>query len=345
MDRIIYLLNDQSDYTGISTVAKNIHSAVPNSRILSLVMNTKNNGNKFLGNVYYGLKLNHLQLWPLNAYLQKFVFRNVYNKILNDKNYIIHYMNISIYPVIIDNSIITIHDLFGIAKEYKGHLIYSKLLKKNLRTYKKFKNVVTVSNFVKQDCEDYGFNGNITTIYPPITEGIYKIDNKNKLELRKKYNIPDEKKVIINVSNNFGYKNVKLLKPIMEKLGTDYYLIHVGSELSNFRSFTKINVNTLNELYNLSDISLLPSSREGFGSPYVESMATGLPVVASDIPIAREVCDYALVPSELSINSFVKSIKYLDIKDSSEKSLKRSLNFSFSVFKENINQYYNGLYY
>lgn len=338
MNKQIFLINDQVKYTGISNVTMDIYNAVNNVTMISLIMNNKKAIDNFYGKGYYGLKSRYFQLWPINAYFQKYLYHNIYNKIISNDEYIIHYMNMSIYPVITDNSILTIHDLFALDQRYTKNTIYSNILKRNLQIYKKFKYIHTVSNTVKKYCEDYGFNGKIVTIYPPITRGIYKTDNK--IELRKKYNIPYDKKVIINVSNNFKYKNTKMLKPIMERLGNKYYLIHVGSNLNIGNSFKNISVTTLNELYNLSDIALLPSSREGFGIPYVEAMATGLPVVVADTNIAREVCGDAGIFSEITISNFVKNIKNIDYDEYSRKSLERSSIFNNLQFKSQLNTLY-----
>jgi len=45
--------------------------------------------------------------------------------------------------------------------------------------------------------------------------------------------------------------------------------------------------------YRESDVFVFPSLCESFGHPLVEAMAGGLPVVASDIPIHREICGEA----------------------------------------------------
>jgi len=44
------------------------------------------------------------------------------------------------------------------------------------------------------------------------------------------------------------------------------------------------------KLYKSGDLFLFPSITESFGHPLVEAMATGLPVLASDIPVCREIC-------------------------------------------------------
>src|SRR5262249_10925390 len=48
-------------------------------------------------------------------------------------------------------------------------------------------------------------------------------------------------------------------------------------------------------LYRQSDLFIFPSLAESFGHPLVEAMASGLPIIASDIPVHREICDEAAV--------------------------------------------------
>jgi len=47
---------------------------------------------------------------------------------------------------------------------------------------------------------------------------------------------------------------------------------------------------SLPELYASADIFVFPSYIESFGHPVVEAMAAGLPVIAADVPVNRELC-------------------------------------------------------
>lgn len=48
-------------------------------------------------------------------------------------------------------------------------------------------------------------------------------------------------------------------------------------------------------VYRETDLFVFPSCVESFGHPLVEAMASGVPILASDIPICREVCSDAAV--------------------------------------------------
>jgi glycosyltransferase involved in cell wall biosynthesis len=55
----------------------------------------------------------------------------------------------------------------------------------------------------------------------------------------------------------------------------------------------RVSESALDELYRRADVFLFPSLCESFGFPMVEAMGYGLPVVAADTPINREVCGEA----------------------------------------------------
>ncbi len=66
-------------------------------------------------------------------------------------------------------------------------------------------------------------------------------------------------------------------------------------------------------LYHGHDVFVFPSISETFGHPMVEALSSGLPVVAADTPVNREVCgDAALYFDPLRPSALVECIRRLD---------------------------------
>jgi glycosyltransferase involved in cell wall biosynthesis len=66
---------------------------------------------------------------------------------------------------------------------------------------------------------------------------------------------------------------------------------------------------SLHHLYRACDLYVTPAYAETFAHPLVEAMASGLPVIASDLPVHREICgDAALYFSRFSPESLAERI-------------------------------------
>jgi glycosyltransferase involved in cell wall biosynthesis len=88
-------------------------------------------------------------------------------------------------------------------------------------------------------------------------------------------------------------------------------LLAASSELIQHLEFkSPCNVEEMAELYAGADVFVYPSVIESFGHPLVEAMAVGLPIVAADSPVNRELCrDAAIYFSPFDPADFARKIR------------------------------------
>jgi glycosyltransferase involved in cell wall biosynthesis len=99
---------------------------------------------------------------------------------------------------------------------------------------------------------------------------------------------------------------------------------------------------SLQHLYRACHIYVTPAYAESFAHPLIESMSSGLPVVASDLPVHREICgDAGIYFPRLSPEALVERV--LEIHGSPELAeklsslgLRRASNFSWSKHVERM---------
>jgi glycosyltransferase involved in cell wall biosynthesis len=72
---------------------------------------------------------------------------------------------------------------------------------------------------------------------------------------------------------------------LVQRLGLSAEVIELGS----------VPYGLLHHLYRACDFYVTPAYAETFAHPLVESMASGLPVIASDLPVHREICGDAAI--------------------------------------------------
>ena len=306
------------------------------------------------GHCYTGKFGNH---YIINATLNNFSFKSLRILLLNHikAGGFVHYAHESSRPFKLPNSkcVATIHenpeirlntDLYSNQKNGFAENLNKGFRKKLYNEYKRFENILTVSESVKKGLIDFGFSGKIKVVYPPVSHEFKPL--QNKIALRKKLNLPLNKKLILSVSTNTKRKNLQMVREVMQYIGNDFQLVRIGESIGNDYFFNNVDGKTLNEIYNACDLLLFPTLAEGYGYPLVEALSVGLPVVASNIEVIRETAgNAAILVDHDSKDNFIKGIN--EALSASDELIKlgyeRSDRYSFTNFKKNIVQYYGNL--
>lgn len=248
----------------------------------------------------------------LNHIFPSYAFQDIVDKIV-DSNDIIHITSQVTDPVYRgSNAIVTIHDLISFKnfQNSKSCQSINRLARRNTKFYIKHNyKIITVSNYVKKDIlQHFKVNGdNIIPIYRYVSQGFYKISDK--LSLRKELNLPPDAKLILSVGANTKRKNLSMVERVVDRLDKDFRLVRVGSPIGNSITFSDIDQQTLNKIYNACDLLYLPSLEEGFGYPIPEAFTTGLPVVASNIDVFKETAgDAAILADPNDVKQNVEGI-------------------------------------
>lgn len=142
-------------------------------------------------------------------------------------------------------------------------------------------------------------------------ERFQKVQNKNifKNELA----IPEDRKVIFFVHHLSVRKGTRMILPVVRellKLRKDFFVIVAGSGPDEINLRERVNKTDklsayvrvvgsipnrdIQKYFNIADIFFMPSQEEGFPRVILESMASGVPVVVSDVGSVIEI-----VPKEM----------------------------------------------
>lgn len=113
----------------------------------------------------------------------------------------------------------------------------------------------------------------------------------------------------LETGKNPGAYQPDLAVRLIEDLGVAEMIVELGT----------IPYQQLHHLYGLADLYVTPAYTETFAHPLVEAMSSGVPIIASDIPVHREICGEAAVyfdrfsPAELA-ESIVQTAFSTEIK-------------------------------
>jgi glycosyltransferase involved in cell wall biosynthesis len=130
----------------------------------------------------------------------------------------------------------------------------------------------------------YGVNPNkVKVIYNGVN--VDKFVRQDKIEARKKLNLPSKHKYGIWVGTNPHLKGLSIARKAMEGLGNVHLLV-AGVKAKNSgtaRYFGNVNdSHLLLNLYNAADFLIFPTLYEGFPLVPLEAMACGVPIIVSE---------------------------------------------------------------
>ena len=343
----VVIISQGSKYTGVNKYAINTYQAVKSNAQIFFIKFRKNHygndvGEAIEGKFFYGDSiLNFNSLFPKIGF-SKFIG---YLKKLKSDGALIHVASQHVLPISPGfNNVVTIHDIAPFLNyefhSYKSKLeyLFNKMIYKH---YLKYSSILTDSDYVRKIIEEMGPNGKVTRIYPYVSDNFNPL--KGRMEIRKKYSLPLDKKLILSVSTITPRKNLKILKEVFSSLGNEYKLVRVGGKIFNSYSCSPVDEKGMNELYNACDTFLSVSLDEGFGYPVVEAAKSGISLAVSEIPVHREILNgYGTYFDPLSSSSIAMGIREATEQDvTNYNQLSKILyRYSFTEFQKQIIDYY-----
>jgi len=191
--------------------------------------------------------------------------------------------------------------------------LYRRLIVDNI--VKRSNQLITVSEFEKQNISNiYGLgDSKIQAIYNGVSANLTAdISEAKKVNTKIKYELPE--KYFLHFGNTDPRKNTKRVIEAYNKylkiFKDEVKLVLIGLNQARLNAILKdvglkkelgrkivligyVPDEDLSVIFNLSEVFLFPSLREGFGIPIIEAMACGVPVITSNTSSMPEVADDA----------------------------------------------------
>ncbi len=199
--------------------------------------------------------------------------------------------------------------------------------------------------------------GKMEVIPNPINISIYKKKN-DIMSLKKKYNIPTNKKIILYSSLKLddkrkGFNIIK--KTIKDKKFNNQVFIFFG--ISSYLDKSKFSENIIFinetykeneicEIYSLADVLLFPSIIDNFPNTLLEAMACNLPSVAFNCYGMKEIISHkktGYLAKPYSEEDFKKGIEYILFNKKKFTSIRKNVvkNYSYKKIKNSYKRFFN----
>ncbi len=229
------------------------------------------------------------------------------------------------------------------------------------------KKIIVITSFLKNELTLLGYKAENIHIAPDAVDlDLFQNIPKNKEDLRKEFNFPTNKKIVVYTGNLFPWKGVYTLVNSFEFVSEDALLIIVGGSDDTLPEFKKYCASKVYRdrililghkkheeipLYlKVADFLVLPNSAKEHISKYntsplklFEYMASGNPIIASDLPSLREVLNeenaFFVIPDDAA--SLGKDIDYVnshneEARAKAQKALSDVKTFTWEIRSRNI---------
>lgn len=214
--------------------------------------------------------------------------------------------------------------------------------------------IIVPTTATKTDLVEMGFNEKIIRVIPEGVDPMFSVQSSEEISaIKSKYKLHD--KYIMGVGIGLRKNTERIVKAFeLASAGKDLKLVLVGQakygqikENRNVRILGHITNRELAALYGGATALVYPSLYEGFGLPILEAMASGCPVITSNISSMAEVAgDAALLVDPYEVEDIKSAIEKVirGAKAFSEKGLKHAKNFSWRVSAEKTMEVYTEAY-
>ena len=234
---------------------------------------------------------------------------------------------------------------------FKGRIA----LYNHLKVLKKAKFLVACSKTIEQKMKNDYPKMNIIAIQNGVdVEKFIKISKEEKNKLRKKYDIDVNKKIFISTSSFIPRKRIEETIQAFLKSDIDDKLLILLGDGNEFESiYNKYNeyenikfigkTDKVTEYLNMSDVFVSSSESEGLPNGVIEAIASGIPVILSNISqhieILDEVSSSGLMYKLGEISEFSEKMKESLLYDNSKCDISSS-NLNMKKMSMNYYEYY-----